>query len=185
MIPESEIFDSVSHWSRQKRLVYKGVLSGSVILTVLLSGLIVVGLTALVAYYVVDPDLSTEALFGAVLLPSIMAYLFVASATRREFFVGEKIAHTMRIATWNGFWRGMLCGFVVMVLLHYLAQLMIARAIYGALDFHTHLDYYCHPLPVVYGLIFGLPVGLGCALLNAYLAVSDQVIFEAMKKRPE
>jgi hypothetical protein len=155
---------------------------GSVTFVAILGGAVVVGLTALVAYYVVDPDLDTESLMAAVIIPPFMAYLFIVAGARREFYAGRKVTHTMRIAAWNGLRRGIVSGFVVMVILHFLAQLIIARAIYGALDYSDHPSYYCHPLPMVYGLIFALPVGLGCALLNAYLSVSDQIIFTGMKK---
>jgi hypothetical protein len=185
MLPDSEIFGSVSSWPRGKRLLYDVVLIGSVILIAILGGAVVAGLTALVAYYVVDPDLSTGALMAAVIMPSFMAYLFIVAGATREFYPGEKYVYTMRIAAWNGVRRGMVSGFLVMVALHFLAQLLMARAIYGSLEYHTHPAYYCHPLPIFYGLIFALPVGIGCGLLNAYLSVSDQVIFEGMRKLPE
>ncbi|MBN1563392.1 MAG: hypothetical protein JXA10_06115 [Anaerolineae bacterium] len=185
MLTDSEIFDFLVDWPRRKRLIYSGILTGSVALVALLGGAIVVGLTTIVTYYVIDPDLSTEALMGSVIIPSIMAYGFIVAGATREFYPGEKLAYTMRIAAWNGIRRGMISGFLVMVVLHYLAQLLMARAIYGSLEYHTHPSYYCHPLPILYGLLFALPVGIGCGLLNAYLSVSDQVIFEGLKKLPE
>ena len=185
MLPESEIFGFVSNWSRRKRLIYDGILIVSMALAAILGGLVVAGLTALVAYYVVDPDLSTQALMGSVMLPSIMAYLFIVGRATREFYPGENYAYTMRIASRNGIRRGMLSGFFVMVVVHYLGQLLIARAIYGVLEYHAHPATYCHPLPILYGLLFALPVGIGCGLLNAYLSVSDQVIFEGMRKLQE
>ncbi len=185
MLPESEIFETVHGWAPPKRLLYEITLPASLAVVGVLGAFIVGGLTTLIARVVVASDLGGDVLISSVILPSIMAYIFTLAGVTRVYYPDAHYIGIMRRAAWKGFTRGFIVGFVTTVFIHFLAQLLIARAIYGAIKFQSKVAYYCAPTPLLYGVLFAVPIGLGAALLYGYLSVGPQVIFDRIRRLPE
>lgn len=185
MLPESEIFETVRRWEPSKRLVYEIALPASLAVAGVLGAIIVGGLTTLIARAVVASDLGGDVLISSVILPSIMAYIFTMAGVTRVYYPDEHYFRIMGRAAWKGFTRGFFVGFVTTVVIHFLAQLLVARAIYGAIQYQSHVGYYCAPTPLLYGVLFALPVGLGAALLYGYLSIGPQIVFDRVRRLPE
>jgi len=165
-------------------MVYEVLHPVSVALVGILCALLIGGLSALLARWLVDPDVGTDALMGAIIMPAIMAFAFVLAGARRHFRAGE----SRWAAAWGAARRnavaGLAVGFVFVVFTHFLGQLLITRALYGSLEFHKHILDYIGLIPVLYGLLFAVPIALGCALYAAYITISGDLIYTLATRLP-
>jgi hypothetical protein len=85
----------------------------------------------------------------------------------------------MARAAWGGARAGYGVGFVIVALMHFLGQLLLTRAMYGPLDYRQ-VSSYCGLIPVLYGLLFALPIALGTGLFAAAVTVSAQLTYDVI-----
>ena len=184
MLAQAELHQEVLNFPTRKRLFFDFGM------TVMLSALavgstaLVIVISRIVALQVINDDLSTNAVWGAVIMPVAMAYLFVLAGAKRSFDPGLTVRGALWATGRQGLVRGAMVSFVMVVVIHFLGQLLMARAIYGVLHYHEHPAYYCGPLPLLYGLLFALPVGLVSAAYYALYTISPQVVFNLIKRLP-
>lgn len=182
MLPYPELHKMVLEMAPNKRRMYGLVLTATVGAVATVCALLLAGASVGIAKAVVNTDLSDENLWAVAIMPGFMAYLFVAAGANLSVIPGESKRHNVWVAARGGFKRGILAGFVIIFVLHFLGQLLMARAIYGSLEYTTHLSYYCNFYPLVYGVLFAIPVGLTCALFYAYVVVSSHMVYALMKE---
>lgn len=175
MLSKLDFDEVVQRLDARRRMVYETGIALLWTLTLIICLGIVTGLSTLIAHQIARSDLSTEALIGAVLMPTIFAFVAVSSAVRRDIWSTASINDTLRRALRDGIRLGMIVGFVVVAVWHYLGQLALARTVYGAFEFQSHPEMYCSPLAALYGVLFAVPVALGCALFTAVYKVGPQV----------
>ena len=183
MLPDSELFEALSALTPGKRLLYEAGLAASV------GGLAVAGLcftglaNSLVTLTLISPDLGSDSLWGAVILPSALGYLAVVAVTRRDFRAYARVGPTFRAAAWKGLKRGFVTAVLVITVWHFLGDVAMARAIFGSLRWHRYTGYYLSLRPIYHGLLFGIPVGLAAGLFTGYAAVSAQVVYNLITGR--
>lgn len=180
MFNKTELFEAVHAFSPRTRVMYEFGLFAATVLWALLSVAVLAGLSILLTRWLVTSDLSTDEMVGAIILPSVMAFVFVAASLRSTSDPHFGKGRNMARAAWRGARAGFVVGLVVVGFTHFLGQLLLTRAIYGPLEFQSHVLSYCGPIPVLYGLLFALPVAAGTGLFAAFAAVSAQVVYDVM-----
>lgn len=182
MLSVPELQDQVLNFSPRRLRVYQVSLIATFVLVITGSLLLVIGLNTFITHQWIDSNLDGDALIGAVLMPAVMAFVFVATGAKQHFTAYKSIPHNAWMAGMRGFWRGLIAGFILVSFVHYLGQLLVARAIFGSLEYHTRPDVYCGTRPLLYGLAFALPVGLGSALYQGYMAINTHLIMGLVRK---
>jgi hypothetical protein len=179
MLNETELFEAVKAFSRRTWVIYKiGLFAGMVAWTIL-SVAMMVGLSVMLVRWLVTSDLSTEEMVAAIIMPSVMAFMFVAAGfhSANDPRVGR--IRNMARAAWGGARAGYGVGLVIVTLMHFLGQLLLIRAMYGPLDYRQ-VSSYCGLIPVLYGLLFALPIALGTGLFAAAVTVSAQLTYDVI-----
>jgi len=185
MLSKTELFDGVQSFSPRQRVIYQiGLVLFLVALFVLSAG-VIIGLSILLAYWLIDPEVSTEVLMSVTVVPGVMCLLFVAAGTERTYNTSMNKPEAMRRTGWRGLRAGFLTGVVVVALVHFLSQLIMARALYGRVHFSRSITAYCGPLPVLYGILFAIPIALGCGLFAAGMEIGEQVVYEWVSSQGE
>ncbi len=185
MLPQTEFNLALWNLDPSKRFVYEAGMVLQNGINVILNLGLVVGLSTLIARQLVDPDLSREGLIGAVIMPGVIAFSIVGIGVKRNVRIGNSIGQTLRIAIQDGLKLGLLVGFIVIASWHYLGQLAMARAIYGAYGYQAHPAVYCSPIAALYGFVFTVPVALGCALFTAIFKVGPYMMLNWVNKLPD
>jgi hypothetical protein len=180
VLNKTELFEALEAFSPRRRAIYEIARSAWVAASAILSAAVIAGLSTQIARWLVTSDLPTDAMIGAVIMPSVMAFVFVATGVRSASDPRFGKARNMAQAAWGGVRAGFVVGLVVVGFAHFLGQLLLTRAIYGPLEFQGRVFSYCGPIPVLYGLFFALPVAAGAGLFAAFTAVSAQVVYEVM-----
>jgi hypothetical protein len=185
MLAQSDFHARLQELDPRQRLIYDAAMTAQFAAITILSMVLVGGLSAFLARWLVDPDLSQEALIGAVIMPGIMAFLLVGTSIRRFTTVGDSFGRTLQVSIRDGLKLGMIVGFLLVTGWHFLGQLAMARAIYGAFEYHAHPAYYCSPKAALYGLLFAVPVALGCALFTAAFRIGPYVTLSLVRRLPK
>jgi hypothetical protein len=185
MLPQSDFDQTLWSLEAHKQFIYNAGMVVQIGMTVIVCVGLVGGLSTLIARRIVDPDLGREGLSAVVIMPAIIAFLAVSSFVRRTIMAGDSIRQALQAAIWDGLKIGMIVGFLMIASWYYLGQLAMTRAVYGADEYHAHPESYCSPRAALYGLIFAVPVALGCALYTAVYRVGPQVMLNWFNRPPD
>jgi hypothetical protein len=185
MLTQSEFDQTLWDLEPRKRFIYHTGIAVQTGVSLIGCAGLVGGLSTLIARQLVAPGLGHEALIGAVIMPCMLAFLAVITSVRRNTRVGGSIGRTLGIALRDGLALGLIVGFVMIACWHYLGQLAMARAIYGSLKYQNHPDAYCGLRAAYYGLLFAVPVALGCGLFTAVFKVGPQVMLNLVNRLPD
>jgi hypothetical protein len=184
MLSRSELFDGVHAFTPHQRTAYEVGLMATIGGIGLLSAVVIGVLSALLAQWLVDPGISTEGLISVIILPGVMAFIFVAASVKRISNPALSKTESMKKAGWYGMRAGFVVGLIVVVIIHFLGQLIMNRAIYGPMTTTSNLLSYCSgPLPFVYGFLFAIPIALGSGLYATLFEVGAQIVFEIVHTR--
>lgn len=185
MLPQSEFDQILWNFEPHKKLIYRTGMIIQLGLTMIICVGLVSGLSVFIARQLIDPDVSQEALIGVVIIPALMVFLVGSVSVSRNSKAGSSIKHALQTALRDGLKVGMLAGFVVIACWHYIGQLAMTRAIYGALEFHAHPDSYCSLRAALYGVVFAIPVALGCSLFTAVFRIGPQIMLNWVRRLPD
>jgi hypothetical protein len=185
MLSQFDFHQALWNLDPRKRLIYDAGVVVQLGITVIVCLGLIGGLSALLARRLVDPDVSQEGLIAAVIMPTLLAFLVVCTVIRGFTRLGTTLSRTLLIALFDGLRLGLIMGFVVVTFWHYLGQLAMARAIYGALEYHAHPSAYCSFRAAFYGLLFAVPVALGSALFTAVFKVGPHVTLNWVNRLPD
>ncbi len=180
MMNKTELFDALRAFPPRTRALYEIGLVASTAVWAILSAAMIAGLSALFAQFLVSAELSTEELIAAMIVPSVMAFVFVAAGFRSTNDPRFGKSYNMIRSAWRGARAGFVVGWIVVGFAHFLGQLLLTRAIYGPLEFQSRILSYCGPITVLYSVLFALPVAVGTGLFAAFVPVSAQVVYDIM-----
>jgi hypothetical protein len=180
VLTKVELFEALETFTPRWRAVYEMGLIGAVAGAGVVSIAALAGTSLLLAQWLVDPDISGDALMGAIMMPAVMAFVFVAAGVRGTYDSRLSRARNMLRAARRGAVPGFFMGAAVVGLGHFLGQLLMSRALYGPLEFQSQILSYCGPIPLLYAVLFALPVALGAAIFAALTLVSPLVVYEAV-----
>lgn len=180
MLNETELFEAVKAFSRRTWVIYKIGLFAGMAAWAILSVAMMAGLSIMLARWLVTSDLSTEEMVAAIIMPSVMAFMFVAAGFHSANDPRFGRIRNMARAAWGGARAGYVVGLVIVALMQFLGQLLLTRAIYGPLDYHRQVSSYCGLIPVLYGLLFALPIAIGTGLFAAAATVSAQLAYDVI-----